>query len=77
MGGQLGGLRVDPASASDLPAALQAMTRITMVMHHFALENTDTATDPFTVWTYDTLHTAVGATDTVVSIYGNDWQTGH
>ena len=65
MGGQLGGLRVDPASASDLPAALQAMTRITMVMHHFALENTDTATDPFTVWTYATLHAQVGAEEAI------------
>ena len=65
MGGQLGGLRVDPTSASDLPAALQAMTRITMVMHHFALENTDTATDPFTVWTYATLHAQVGAEEAI------------
>ena len=69
MGGLLGGLRIDPSSASDLPDALTAMTRVTMVMHHMALANLDTATDPFSVWTYETLHTQVGAEEDTAASY--------
>ena len=63
MGGQVGALRVEPASASDLPTELTAMSRVVMVMHHLGLANADTNNDPFAAWTYTTLHTAVGAED--------------
>lgn len=69
MGGLVGGLRVEPSSASDLPTALQAMARVTMVVHHIALDNSDTSTDPFTVWTYTDLHGRVGATDSIGASY--------
>lgn len=69
MSGLVGGLRVDPSSALDIPAALSAMARVTMVMHHLALENLDTAGDPFTVWTYHKLHTTIGSQDLVGVVY--------
>ena len=52
-----------------MPAALQAMRRVSMVLHHLALDNSDTNTDPFTVWTYTYLHGQVGAQDTIGATY--------
>lgn len=71
MGGLLGAVRIAPASASDIPAALRAMARVTMVMHHIALANSDVNTDPFTVFTYTSLHTKVGATESIGAIYAD------
>lgn len=71
MGGLYGGIYVEPSNANDIPAALQAYTRVLLIFSHFSTASANPTDDPFMVRTYETLSTLTGNTLSINPEYTN------